>query len=272
MPSGILHFIQARRELLDGEEVGIRLVYRSEFVRTNGDHKLEDYISEKAPLFYRPLNAIIDDLKAGFFMTAMKSTLAKLPTSKSFQESHFGEIVAGVFAEEVIGLRRLYSKLTLLTSENANAYKMDLVMYDPTSSPIRFVFGEVKCSPKSAHDGMPAKHDGSCFADIFKSMNNYTETDLRFDLTAARDNIHNIPKEDQEKVRAALMPYSGAVFGFAGFVVIDTSTYSLGEAQVLRTRKNTKEFEIDLVCLESFSIVAEKVYDSLNWHLKSKTE
>lgn len=268
MPTGLLHFIRARRELLDGEKDGVRMVYRSELIRIGTQYKLEDYIANRAPLFYRKIDSIIEDLHSGYFLTAFRSTLAKLPTSESFQESHFGEIVAGIFAEEVLGWRRLYSKLTFLTAENANAYKMDLVMYDTATEPVRFIFGEVKCSPKSAKNGLPANHHKSCFADIFDSMNKYTKTDRIFDLTAARDNICNIPEEDQKKIRVALMPYSDSPIGYAGFAVIDSSTYSIDEAQVLRTRANSKIFEIDLVCLESFALVARTVYDSLRGHLQ----
>jgi hypothetical protein len=237
MPSGLIHFIRAKREILNGKKDGVRLVYRSELVRAGKSFMLENYISDRAPLYYRTLDAIMADLKAGYFITAIQSTLSKLPSSESFQESHFGEIVACIFAEEVLGLRRLYSKLTLLTAENANAYKMDLILYDPATNPPRFIFGEVKCSPKSADDGLPAKHHESCFADIFKSMNKYSETDCSFDLTAARDNIDNIPTEDRDRVLKALKPYSGSIIGYAGFAIIDSSTYCINEAQVLRTRK-----------------------------------
>jgi len=199
----------------------------------------------------------------GYFKTAIKATLAKLPTSPSFQESHFGEIVAGIFAEDVLGLRRLYSKLSLLGAENANAYKMDLVMYDPSVDPIRFVFSEVKCSPKSEADGLPSGHDKSCFADLFRSMNKYSESDRRFDLTAARDNLGNIPSADRERVRQALKPYSLTTVAYAGFVVIDTATYCRDEAEVLRRQTNPKQFDVDLICLETFSVVAGNVYGSL---------
>ena len=99
--------------------------------------------------------------------------------------------------------------------------------------------------------------------DIFNSMNKYSSEDCDFDLTAARDNINNIPEKDRERVRAALKPYSGSKVGYAGFAVIDTSTYSVDESKVLRTRKNEKIFDVDLICLESFSLVARKVYKSL---------
>ncbi len=267
--TGLLHFIRAKRELIDGGKAGVRIVYRSEIVRDGPQHQLDEYISDRAPLFYRPLEAIIADLTAGLFMTAMKSTLSKLPSSESFQNSHFGEIVAGLFAEEVLGLRRIYSKLAQLTTENANANNMDLLMYDPSSSPMRFVFGEVKCSPKAAVNGLPANHHNSCFADMFRSMKSYSRSAQNFDLVAARDNLGKIPEGDRERVRSALTPYSGSTVHYAGFALIDTSTYSIDEAQVLRTRKSEREFEVDLVCLESFSHVARLVYKSLQEPLKS---
>jgi len=263
LSQGLLHFIHAQREPVNGQKDGVRLVYRSEILANGSVHALHDYISDRAPLFYRPLEAIVADLKAGYFLTAVKTTLAKLPTAQSFQESHFGEIVAAIFAEEVMGLRRLYSKLSMLTAENANGYKMDLVMYDPSSDPLRFVFGEVKCSPKNAADGLPSKHDQSCFADLFASFNKYSVADHSFDLTAARDNLGNIPEGDRQRVRAALMPYSGTKTSYAGFVIIDASTYAVDEAQILRTRKNKKAFEVDLLCVETFPAVAQSVYTSL---------
>lgn len=263
MKHGLLHFIQANREVLDGEKSAVRVVYRSHLLSKGDKHTLDSYISDRAPLFYRPFSSIVSDLRAGYFLTAVKATLARLPTAESFHESHFGEIVAAIFAEEVLGLHLLYSKLSMLTAENSNAYKMDLVMYDVKSDPVRIVLGEVKCSPKCEADGLPAKHDESCFADLFASLNKYTDKDFKFDLTAARDNLRNIPEEDRERVRAALKPYSDVQVSYAGFAVIDSSTYSLDEAQLLRTRKNKKAFEVDLICVESFPTLAKSVFGSL---------
>lgn len=268
--AGLMHFIKAQREIVDGDKAAVRIVYQSEFLRNANGMSIDQYVADRAPLFYRRVEDILRDLQAGFFVTAMKSTLAKLPTSASFQESHFGEIVAGLFAEDVLGLRRLYSKLSLLSAENANAYKMDLVMYDPSSKPLRFVFGEVKCSPKHSADCTPVGHDASCYADIFNSMNKYSNEDCAFDLSAARDRLDGLMPEERETVRQALLPYSGAQVAYAGFAVIDTTTYDKDEAQVLRTRKNNKQFEVDLICLESFSNIADCVYSGLKGILQAQ--
>lgn len=256
----MLHFIKARRVEINGKKPAIRMVYRSQVIEHNNGIDFDSYVADKAPLFYRRMDDIINDLRDGLFLTAFKSTLARAPTAQSFQESHFGEIVAGLFAEEVLGLRRLYSKLTNLSAENSNAYKMDLVMYQPNATPIKFILGEVKCSPKS---GKPADHHKSCYPDLFNSLREYSQDDYNFDIAAARDNLSNIPDSERESVRAALLPYSGAEISYAGFVVVDSATYCETEAQILRTRSSNKEFEVDLICVESFSKVASSVYQGL---------
>lgn len=263
MTTGILHFIKAKREEIDGDKNGVRIVYQSRLIKDNDGIEIDEFLADRAPLFYRSLDKIMADLQDGYFLTAFKSTLDKLPTCTSFQESHFGEIVAGIFAEEVMGLRRIYSKLTFLTAENANAYKMDLVMYDPKEDPVKIVFGEVKCSPKSA---IPAGHDKSCYPDLFNSLKKYSEGDKTFDLTAARDSLSHLQKKERKKVRKALMPYSGSIISYAGFAIIDSQTYSKEEVQVLRTRKSEKEFEVDLICMESYSLVAGNVFAALQNH------
>lgn len=261
--AGVAHFIRAKRELVDGDKEAIRFVYRSELVREKEDKELGKFFAEKIPYFYRSVEDIVADVRAGYFTTAISNSVLKLPTAESFKTSHFGEIAAGVFAEDVLGLRRLYSKLALLTSENANAYKMDLLLYDSSKKPFELLLGEVKCSPKFFDDGLPAKHDESCYADMFRSLKDYDSGDLQFDLTAAKANLKHLPESDQEIVRTALLPYSDTVFKYIGFAVIDASTFDLNEAQILRTRKSEKLFNVDIICLESYPLVSMEAYRKL---------
>jgi hypothetical protein len=240
-----------------------RVVYVSNFLTRSDGLVLADYVADRAPLFYRKLEHVIADLNAGTFLSAFRDTLAKLPTAESFQESHFGEIVAGLFAEELGGFRRLYSKLSLLTAENSNAYKMDLVLCKPLSTPLEFIFGEVKSSCKAASDGLPAGHDKSCYAALFDSFNKYEEADLEFDLTAARDNLERLGETEAERVREALLPYGARAVSYAGFVVIDSSTHSAEESRVLATRENKKEFDVELICIESLKGTIDAAYTQL---------
>lgn len=261
--AGLLSFAKTIRANLSFQGPTVRIVYLSEIMKHANKDSLDKYIADRAPLFYRDIDNIHRSMQDGFFLTPIKETLSKLPTSKSFQESHFGEITTGIFAEEVMGLRKLYSKLSLLSAENSNAYKMDLVLYNPDSDPLEFVFGEVKSSPKTALQGFPAGHDKSCFADIFNSLNHYASSDLEFDLTAAKDHIDSLPIEEKTRVRNALKPYSNSVVKYAGFAVIDSTTRHDGEISLLAKRKNKKDFEVDVICVEAFPEVAESVYKRL---------
>ncbi|WP_437578350.1 Hachiman antiphage defense system protein HamA [Sorangium sp. So ce887] len=271
MNSPLQQFVKLHRARLTVAGTAVRIVHQSDVVRTAGSQTLDPYIAQRALIFYRSITNIIMDLQQGYPLNTFKETLARIPQSESFRTSHFGEIAACLFAEEVVGLKRLYSKLSLLTAENANANKMDLLLYDPGKVPLEFVLGEVKCSAKSISDGDPPRHHESCFASLFKSMREYTTTDLEFDLAAIKDRLNDsdIPQGDKARIIDALRPYSQRRVRYAGFVVIDASTRRDDEAQVLATRASDKEWDVDLVGFESYSAISESVYKRLEGVLEA---
>ncbi len=265
MSSPLTHLVKLNRAKFTCDGDVLRTVYCSELMRSSSESpiSLDNFICEKAPFFYRNPDKIINDINLGYFGSSIADTLRRMPKSESFRESHFGEILATIFAEEVMGLRRIYSKLSLLTSENSNAYKMDLVLYDPTRDPIDIVFGEVKSSPKISLNGEPVGHAASCFPSLFASVNKYSEDDSKYDLTTARDNINNLPVEDKERVRKALEPYSGAKIRVAGITVIDSTTTHDSELRVLASRRNSTPFDVDVIGVETFKDMADSVYIKL---------
>ena len=253
--------ICGRARIHDEEKDAKRLVYLSRLGRSAGDKRLEHFMADRAPLFYRSPDQIAEVLNAGYFRTAFQEAVRQLPTSDHFRDSHFGEILSAIFAEEIVGWRLIYSKLKMLTAENSNPYKMDLVFYDPKQRRPTFIFGEVKSSMKSE---APANHDKSCYPSLFDSLRDYSESDLIYDLTAARDNIEALAEEDRRKVYDALMPYAERTILYAGFSVIDTGTRSPTETPMLATRKSPKTFDIDLLCIDSLSEVSESTYTILD--------
>jgi hypothetical protein len=272
MASGLQHFARGTRVKFSCSKKSARVVYVSEFIQTVNGAVLPVYVADQAPLFYRDIATITASLQGyGGFLTAIKETLARIPSSESFRESHFGEIAACLFAEDVLGLRRLYSKLSLLTAENANAFKMDLVLYDPTRDPVEFVFGEVKSSCKNATDGYPCGHDRSCFASAFKSLNAYSQSDLEFDLGAAKVRLEGLPPEERARVKEALRSYGGPRVAYGVFIVIDTSSKHDGEITTLATRKNAKTFDVDIICVEELGTVAERTYELLERYHQQHT-
>jgi len=237
-----------------------RIVFESRLVKELDELNLADYVADKAPLFYRDVGKISAELSDGYYISSLKRTLAKIPTVDSFRQSHFAEIASGIFAEEVMGLVRIYSKLSLLTAENANAFKMDLVLCDPSTEPLEFVFAEVKSSPKC---DSPANHHLGCYADLFNSFNKYEDPDREFDLAAARDRIDTLTNPLRDRVHKALLPYAGTKIRYAGFVVVDEATFLDSEVRILATRSNKKAFDVDLVCIETYREVTDKAYQRL---------
>ena len=238
-----------------------RRVYLSRIVRSVEEHSLEKYIADCAPLFYRSPDKIVETLEEGYFLTAFREVVRRLPTSSHFRDSHFGEILAAVFAREVVGWRLIYSKLRMTTAENSNPYKMDLVFFDPSRTVPTIILGEVKSSMKS---GIPARHDKSCYPSLFDSLREYSIVDLEYDLTAARDSVEQLPLNEQEKVKKALLPYAEREIVYAGFSVIDTDTRRDSETSMLAKRKSSKTFDIDLVCVDDLSDVSESTYKILD--------
>lgn len=261
--AGFLQFVKVSRARMSFAKKTVRIVHYSEIIHQENGNKLSSYIADRAPLFYRKVSDITNGLGEGYFVTPLKEVLARIPTSESFRSSHFGEITCSIFTEEVMGLKKLYSKLSLLTAENSNAYKMDLVLYNPKTDPLEFVFGEVKSSPKTAKDCYPAGHDKSCYADVFNSLNEYDENDLQFDLSTAKGQIDEIAEPEKSKLRKWLKPYANPKITYAGFAIIDLSTKNDDEMSVLGTRKNKKNFDIEVVCIEGYPSVAEAVFKKL---------
>lgn len=261
--AGLLQYVKASRVEFTCDKEFVRMVHVSDLIKEVDEKKLSDYIADKAPLLYRKINKLVESLQDGFFLTAVKETLAKLPTADSFQSSHFGEIASCLFAEEVIGLKKIYSKLSLNSAENQNGLKMDILFYKPGTVPMQFYFGEVKSSDKDHVDGLPPKHDASCYPSLFNSLREYTQTDLDFDLTTIKDNLENLPLDDQNQIRKALVPYGARIVNYIGFIVIDITTKDDTEIPVLGTRKSEKEFNVDLICIEGYKEVSRAVYEKI---------
>lgn len=261
---GLENFVLKLREEFQDADDPVRVVKLSELEKESNPYTLEGYIGNKVPFYYRSIEDIIDSIKEdeSFFVT-IRETLGKLPSSEDFQESHFGEITATIFAEEILNLKKLYSKLSFLSAENANAYKMDLLLYDPNSNPIDFYLGEVKSSPKSLDEKDPPEHHKSCYASLFNSLNSYETEDMEFDLGTVKDRLKDLDPTEKERVKKALRPYTSKSINYAGFVLIDLETKVSSEIRVLSERKNDKELDVDLICIEDYSEVAHNVYQKV---------
>lgn len=259
-------YLEVTRAAFRGSGDGhVRLVHQTEIMRKPQDGEpLENWLSGKVPLYYRdPADIATAFRYTTDFRKPIRDTLLKLPSAQSFRESHFAEVLAAVFCEQVLGFQRLYSKLSLLSAQNANAHKMDIVMYEESEmGAVEFVFAEVKSSTK--YGATPAKHDKGCFADLFQSLNEYKDDDRDFDLAAIEDRMRELPEAQAQRLRQALQPDAKPRVRYAGICVIDTSTRRDSEVALLAKRKNTKQLEVDLLCVAELPRVAEATYGRLD--------
>jgi hypothetical protein len=260
---GLNHFVPQKRIAYTCNKPTLRSVYLSDIISKAGDKRLCALFADRMPSFYRNPSKLLAALSDDYFITAVRETLNRLPGADTFRESHFAEVCSAIFAQDILGLKRLYSKLSLLTSENANAFKMDLLLVEPDSDPLMFIFGEVKSSTKVIKNGVPASHDKGCFADLFRSFNEYDDNDMDFDLAAAKDRIEDLPQPLRDRVKTALEPYGTRHVSYAGFIVIDSSTSCDAETAVLATRKNKKSFDVDLLRVQTLPVAIEKSYGHL---------
>ena len=258
--------ISARARIHEGPHAQ-RCVQLSRLRRASASHRLENLVADRAPLFYRSPDQITGTLREGYFLTAFAEALRRLPTSTHFHDSHFGEILSAMFATDILGWHLIYSKLKLLTTPNSNPHKMDLLLFALNEELPTLILGEVKSSMKSH---APANHHRSCYASLFDSLRDYSDADLAYDLTAARDNIDSLPPSQRDAVRMALLPYANPNILYAGFTVVDTHTNRDNETSMLATRSSPKTFDIELVCVDDLSAVSTSTYTLLD-NLRSCT-
>lgn len=275
---GLPYFILERRIRISCSDgfVQIREGFRTCIADRQGDDMLYQYVADRLPLFYRTAEAIADDLRSGQrFLTPFRDTLRRLPTSKGHQKSHFGEVLASIFAEEVLGYRLLYSKLSLLTAENTNPYKMDVLLVDMDTDPLVFYLLEAKCSTQVPHHGQRVYHKHGIYKGLIRSLREYEGKDRSFDLSAARDRLSNFSEAEAKRIKEALIPPPTPTVKTLGVAAIDIlsehvddTDYVLSEPCCTGQLRCLSEpcghrFSVDILCLEKLEDAIEATFEYL---------
>lgn len=259
----LTRFVSIARDVLTCSGTAVRIGHISEIHEKVDEDLIYEYLADELPFFYRNIEDIVSSLRDGYFRTTIRDTLNKLPKAKSFKESHMGEIISAIFARDVLGLKILYKKLTLLTAENSNAYKMDLVLYRIDGDVVYIIFGEVKMSAKSSVTAGKT-HKNSIYPSLFSSIKQYETKDRDFDLAAAKDQIKYLDLPEREIIAEALKPYSGKKkIEYAGFIVIDLLTKDIKDMEMLLTKPSNKEFNVDVICVQNLSDNIINSYEAL---------
>jgi len=201
---------------------GSRAVLKDEH---NG-YSLGRYIAGQLPHHYRTLEGITADFASGTSaLEAVLALAAALPDSPSFQNSHGGEILAAHFVESHLGFRRLYSKLTLLSSQNTNAHKMDALFVRTSHDPFEYLFVEAKSSILPTEKTKTKSHRSGILKQMIESLETYGRDDPRFELSRIRDNLESkFTEHESIKIRADLVPPGPDNLRVMGVSVINAVT------------------------------------------------
>lgn len=242
----------------------LRKGFRSRLGENVNGHELVAIVAGQIPYFYRQPDKIAADFKARHDAIEMIYDLAiKVPTSEKFQTSHFGEILSALYLESVLHLKRLYCKLTLLSSENTNAHKMDGLFVDTSTNPFSFFAVEAKTSilPTSA---TPFKgHRFGILKQMVASLHGYTEEDKRFDFVAIRDSLENhFTESEAAQIRKDLIP-PGPLLSYIGMASINEATVCSEDDSFILTEPCQRDFVFHSITVIDLAIAAKKSFEQV---------
>lgn len=240
----------------------VRDGYRTVFADEHKGYSLGKYLTGQLPQHYRTLEGIASDFGSGnSCLEAMLGMIACMPTVASFQNSHCGEIAAAHFVEEILGYRRLYSKLTMTTSENTNAHKMDGLFVNTSCSPYEYLFVEAKSSILPTKTTKTKTHRSGILASMLKSLHTYDNNDPRFEFTRIRDNLESsFSKEEATKIKSDLTPPGPDNLKFLGISVTNASTVNKDDDDFILSEHCNIDFNYYALVVTDLAELAKDAY------------
>lgn len=241
----------------------LRQGWRSTLNCVPSKYDLAHCLAGQIPYFYRSPDKIAEDfISRANALEIFVDLATKAPTSPKFQQSHCGEIIAALYLENVLGFRRLYSKLTLTTSENTNVHKMDGFFVDTRQSPYTYIAVEAKSSIRPTEKSGFSGHRYGILKQIIESLQNYDSGDKRFDLTVIRDNLEKFAysAEEQTQIKKDLMPPGPEKLVHIGMATINESTVSEKDDIFILCEPCIKAFTYRSVVVADLSELVKKAY------------
>lgn len=224
---------------------------------------LVHFLSGQLPYFYREPARIAADFTARHHALEMIADLAiKLPSSTNFQRSHCGEILAALLLEDVLGLTRLYCKLSLVTAENSNVHKMDGFFVDLRKTPYTYYAVEAKCSIQPTGKSRFSGHRYGILRQLVQSLDSYTTLDKRFDFSLVRDHLetNNFSAQQQTTIRRDLVPPGPTNFVYLGMASINQSTISTDDDDYVLTAPCSANFQFYSVAVSDLEQIADSSF------------
>jgi len=248
----------------------VREGWRTFLVDEYKQKNLSHLIGGQLPYYYRSPEKIGNEFKARHNALEMLIDLAvKMPTSEKFQRSHCGEILCSIYLEDILGLKRLYSKLTLTTAENTNVHKMDAFFVDTTDKKFEYYAVEAKCSVLPTATSQFSGHRHGILKQMIASLDGYSDIDERFDFAAIRDNLEDGVYSDKEKaqIRKDLIPPGPERLTTLGIAAINLCTVSERDDDYILTEVCSRNFSFYSLAVANLDKLAKESF--LHWVKKA---
>ncbi len=225
--------------------------------------KLSRYLGGKLPYHYRAPEKIGEDFGAEHDALEMVwSLFAQAPTTPKFQNSHCGEILSSVYLEEVLGYRRLYSKLTLTSSENTNVHKMDGFFVKTDEAEFEYLLVEAKSSILPTEKTKFSGHRHGILKQMLESIDGYGKEDERFDFAKIRDNLAaSFSDKEARQIKKDLIPPGPIRCSFLGVAVVNSSTVHSSDDDFILSSSISYPFEFSAIVVEDLAALARESYN-----------
>jgi hypothetical protein len=225
-------------------------------------YKLGKHIAGQLPYHYRSIKGIVDDfVSENSALEAVLDLAANAPTSPTFRNSHCGEILASHFVESKLNYKRLYSKLTLTTSQNTNVHKMDGLFVKTSPTPYEYLFVEAKTSILPTKLTPKKKHKSGILSQMIKSLNAYAADDPRFEFIRIRDNLAaNFSQAHQLQIKSDLTPPGPPNLKLLGISVTNASTVNSDDDDFILSTSCGAPFEYYALVVTDLATLATDSY------------
>lgn len=240
----------------------VRTGKRSFLKAEHDGRKLSRYIGGKLPYHYRTPEKIGEDFGAEHDALEMVwSLFAQAPTTPKFQNSHCGEILSSIYLEEVLGYRKLYSKLTLTSSENTNVHKMDGFFVNTDGDEFEYLLVEAKSSILPTEKTKFSGHRHGILKQMLESIEGYSKDDERFDFAKIRDNLSKgFSEKEARQIKRDLIPPGPLKCSFLGVAVVNSSTVHGADDDFILSSANSYPFNFSAIVVDDLAKLASESY------------
>lgn len=239
----------------------LRSGFRTILSDSDGKVSLHKYLSGQLPYFYRKMESIVEDFESEHSaLELMLDLMAAAPTTQSFRNSHGAEILAAHHIQEKLQYRRLYSKLTMTTSQDTNAHKMDALFVDTAIDPYRYIFVEAKSSILPTASTKTKTHRSGILKHMIASLSSYKAEEPRMELIRIRENLQSGFSEEERKQILSDLRAPGPELNYIGISVTNSVTVNEKDDDFILSVPCGVEFDYHAIVVTDLESLAKESY------------